>query len=713
MRPAAYLLAPGLVVAALVAEILWLDPALSTGSPWRLLALNALSACCAALALWIATRRALVSLLVVAGLVKLLFQASAQKMQYLGTPLLPSDFWLATQVIANPELFSGYAGLSAREAAAGLAGLVALAALWRFEPRSFPRPRSVRVLLALVLSVLAYGSLAGTFPTQSLYAHQFGGRMAAVWDPAKLYARSGFMNGLGFLAAQARLAVGNPDLALLARFDARNAEALARRARVRPPQTPPDIFVIQSESLFDPGLIEGLDGHSLMPNWDRLSARGIHGSLQSPAYGGVTIRAEFEVLTGYPMRAFPTVHYPYYGLVKAGVSSLPRELDDLGYATIVAHPYHAGFWNRSTVMQRLGFEDLMFERQLGALPTVGRYPSDEAFFNRLLRIRPESGRPAFVFGITMENHGPWARQVVPDDIEVPTLEGLSPTGRNELRAYLWHVRSGDAALGRFADRLLARERPTVLAIYGDHLPALKDVYPRVRFRDGHDASAQPVPFMILSNRALTPRRVDDSPLYRLPALLLEAAGLPQRGFFAIDGLVTDGEADIRGTADPTTVLWNATWRDYRRGTGMPMSSGDSAAGQAVVDPSERDLPLSFTVRPEDAPGACSPDRYVARVAWTIPLTTPAMDMEVHVKSVDGEILSHKRGKRNAALTGAWVRPGMRFFLVDLGTGKPIAAATAPARSCPGGPAPSAPGAGTPPGSGHRPPRSTPASPSVP
>lgn len=559
------------ILATVLALLLWRDPALTLHTGAKTLALNLLPPTMLCLGFWGLTRRGLLSLLAGGAMTLVLFYASATKAQYLDTPLLPSDFSLASQLISNPALFSGYLDITPRLLVFSLSALVLLALLWKFEPPTLPRtPRWIRLPLALAALALVVTSLLGAPPTQRLYAGQFGPDAKTVWSPVKFYASSGLVNGLAFFAAQAKQAVGVPDAALLKKFDDKHANDLAARSQLAAPAVKPDIFIIQSESLFDPQTIVGMDTQVLMPNWHRLAARGIHGGLVSPAFGGITIRAEFEVLTGYPMRAFPTVQYPYYGLVRSGINSLPQDLDGMGYTTTVAHPHKAGFWNRKTVMQRLGFQQLLFDDNdaLRDLRIRGRYPADDAFFDHLLAL-PVGRQPQFVFGITMENHGPWGKQRVPEDSEalrIPLPPGLKPQGTKELQAYLWHVIEGDRALGAFADALLKRPRPTYLVVYGDHLPALKKTYKDIDFVNGQEAHAQDVPFFIVSNQSLSPRQIDGLRMNYLPALLLETAGLPQPGYFAIDGLLADSVITADKGLDTETVLRNAVWRDYRNRT---------------------------------------------------------------------------------------------------------------------------------------------------
>lgn len=673
------------LLAATSVVVMQLDPGLTWHTGTKTLVLNILPGVAFSLGLWSLMRRAILSLLISMSFVALLYHASTVKANYLGTPLLPSDFWLVSQLVENPGLFADYIDLSTAAITAITLSTAALGLLWRYEPATFTRSWLLRLPMTAASLFLCYAIFAGTPPTQGLYAEQFGGRVKGIWSPSKLYEKSGMINGLGFYAAQARRAVGTPDMAMLSRFDRANSDDLHRRRNAPLPKELPDVYLIQAESLFDPTTIRGLEGLQLMPNWNRLSRHGIHGSLKSPAFGGVTIRAEFESMTGYPMRAFPTVQYPYYGLVRKGINSLPAVMDGFGYSTIVAHPYKSGFWNRKVVMQRLGFEHRLFREELGELEKVGRYAGDDAFFRRLLKLE-SNGQPRFVFAITMENHGPWLTQKVPPGVTIPDaalFDSLPPDARTELEAYLWHVISGDHALGMFADALMSRSRPTVLAIYGDHLPALKKTFPHVEFVNGKPAHAQPVPFMVISNRPMTPRLVEQGGLNELPALLLHAAKLPQPGYFAIDGLASDHAGAI-GRDGTDNLLVQAAWRDYlgaKRAAGS--APGHVAAHPDIPDRAQNppDAPqASLTISPIASDG-CRPNAYTARVDWSIPASVPARRAEIHVHHANGQLMASKQARVASTNTGNWVRPGMEFYLVDGDSGQVLDSAVAAAYRC--------------------------------
>ncbi|HEY4092740.1 MAG TPA: sulfatase-like hydrolase/transferase, partial [Luteibacter sp.] len=121
-----------------------------------------------------------------------------------------------------------------------------------------------------------------------------------------------------------------------------------------------------------------------------------------------------------------------------------------------------------------------------------------AMTDQIMAQLKSDGPPRFVFAISMEAHGPYDKSYIEDTAErdaIPVPEGINDDDKLKLRNYIYHMRHADAELGRLADLLKQRERPTLLLFYGDHLPALTDTYAKLGFTSGKDMLAQTVPYI--------------------------------------------------------------------------------------------------------------------------------------------------------------------------------------------------------------------------
>lgn len=524
---------------ASVALVWWVDLALRWTFEEALLWRNALPVFLLMLLIYGLSGRVLLALALGGGIARLAFEVNAIKELNLNEPLMPGDLVLWHQVLHNMGFFAHYTGH--RLVLLLLALLVAIAvlwAIWRLEGR-WRRPHWAARAAWVVLSLLVLGTLyRGMGPWREAYGDEALSDFQ-LWDPIDSVQHVGFMAGLVRMSQEARTTIPRADESLVHDFAASHAADLKARMMRQPPAELPDIVVIQSEAFFDPGILKGIDFGEFVPNFERLAATGITGSLATPTYGGGTIRTEFETLTGYPIQAFPSVVYPYYGLASAWMPSVPRRLVALGYSTTLYHPFRGSFWNRRQAMRELGFQHAYYRQAFAGAERAGEFVSDHALFDYVLAHLDDGGPgPHYAMAITMENHGPWNFDVgtlanVLDGRPLP--KGLSAAGTEEMVYYLSHLVNGDAALGDFAQRLLARPRWTVLMFYGDHLPALPSAFADLHF-DDHGLDVQEhTRYMLVSNRPLPPRKLDLNS-YDLPALLFDTIGLPEDGYLAFDSV---------------------------------------------------------------------------------------------------------------------------------------------------------------------------------
>ncbi|MEP6897737.1 MAG: LTA synthase family protein [Rhodanobacter sp.] len=534
---------PALLLLSGILLVWWLDPALpgsNVGLLWR----NALPVSVFALLLFGLSGRVLLSIWLAATTTWLVFLVNGIKERQMNAPLMPGDWVVHSQLLHNISFFSHYTG----KMLPSLLGMVVFCAatwiVWRCERRwARPKPAS-RILLTLLSLGLLYTAYRGERPFGKIYSDdQLAGYQP--WDPISSVQSMGLMAALVRMTQEARIRIPKADEAEIADFAKAHAVDLNERFARKIPAELPDIVVVQSEAFFDPGIMKGINLGDFAPNFERLAASGLTGSLETPTYGGGTIRTEFETLTGYPMLAFPSIVYPYYGLVRKWMPSVPRRLRSFGYSTTLFHPFHADFWNRQEVMPELGFEHSFYESDFGNAARAGFYISDQALYDFVLSHLPQAGASSYSLVITMENHGPWSNDLsgLPHALDGhPLPAGLGASGKQEMTYYLSHLVNGDTALGDFASKLMARKRWTVLLFYGDHLPSLDDAFNDIGFDDGKNYAYQHTRYMLISNRPLAPARLDLS-AYDLPGLLFDTLKLPEDGYMAFDGAIRKAAAN--------------------------------------------------------------------------------------------------------------------------------------------------------------------------
>lgn len=227
-----------------------------------------------------------------------------------------------------------------------------------------------------------------------------------------------------------------------------------------------DIVVLQLESFID----APARGYPTAPlaNWPALKGQAVfHGQLLVDAVGANTVRTEFSVLTGLAPSLLGFDRFnPYLRADAYSEAAWATRLRQSGWNTFFIHPNDRRFFARDRVTTALGFDQFWALERFEGANRSGPHVSDEALADKVLECLSESIDPAFVFAVTMENHGPW---------NIPRLgPDIAPVD-----AYLAHLRNCDRAVARLVGALMQRQRRALIVLYGDHIPALVSLGPAV------------------------------------------------------------------------------------------------------------------------------------------------------------------------------------------------------------------------------------------
>jgi phosphoglycerol transferase MdoB-like AlkP superfamily enzyme len=482
------------------------------------------------------TRRLLLSFGLAYLVQALIYAVNRLKVANLGTPLLPADFRMVGQLRkGGAHLLAGYLPHSPWPYLALLAAVLILVAMWRLEPPLFARRTGGKRLAASGALLLLLGSLLGGW---SGWARIYNGHVLWLepWSAASTRQHAGLVSELTMFRLQYAQNKPKPDRAAAEQLIRQSAGPLRQSLATPNAATLPDIVVVQSESFFDPSIMKGYANADLTPNLRRLARHGTSGALHVPTFGGGTIRTEFEMLTGLSLRYFDDMQFPYLQMGHKQVPSLVHVLDAHGYATVAVHGNDPSFWNRSSAFKALGFQRFVSQADFPRdAPNDGKYMADSAMTDEILRQLKDSGPPQFIFAISIEAHGPY--DVPPKDtaardaIAVPA--GIEGKDKLELQNYLYHMQHADQQLGRLAAALARRQRPTLLLFYGDHLPALTNVYRTDGFVDGGGMLAQPGTWLLLDPRGNDQPLHEDTAAWLMPGQLLAAAGIHDSAYFAL------------------------------------------------------------------------------------------------------------------------------------------------------------------------------------
>jgi hypothetical protein len=392
------------------------------------------------------------------GLMLLMVAVSNAKLEELCEPFVFSDLFLYVEVFRHPRLYMTF--WDKRVAVLEGVGLALLALICWADPPVTPHPWWLCLLGMVVCVVVGYGVLACVPLTHDVMTDQ---------------RRYGFfVVYIGYLLQGLYPAMPRRFWSILQIGPFADDDVPAPVGDVLP-----DVIVIQSESYFDARGVSAAINPSAYAQLDRARRESLAwGRLTVPAWGANTMRTEFAVLTGVAPAALGVARYYPYAFLRRACATLAGLLKRRGDATLTLHPFSADFFHRDRAFPLMHFDRFLDITHFDGAPRVGPYVSDaglaDAIFAEL--DRAPRGAPSFIFGITMESHGPLRLESV-DKGEASQYHTLGEDERwHDLTVYLRHVVNADAMIGTLLDRLRASQRPTVLCFYGDHVPGLHGAF---------------------------------------------------------------------------------------------------------------------------------------------------------------------------------------------------------------------------------------------
>lgn len=298
----------------------------------------------------------------------------------------------------------------------------------------------------------------------------------------------------------------------------------------------PNIIVIMDEAFSDLAVVGDLEtNEDYMPFMHKMQQGADHtitGYAQVSVCGGNTANSEFEFLTGNTMSFLPSGSIPYQQYITKDTPSLASYLASLGYETYAQHPYYASGWNREKVYPLLGFEHLNFIDDYANKTYVRKYVSDDADMQHIIDTyeNKEDGKPAFIFNVTMQNHGGYT------DAFSDLSEDVHATNYNSevLDRYLSLIRLTDQSLEKLVDYFATVDEKTVIVFFGDHQPSdtvaaqVQDsmLLPGESVPDEQLRKRYQVPYLVWANYDIDGATQQNTSLNYLSAEVLKAAGVP-------------------------------------------------------------------------------------------------------------------------------------------------------------------------------------------
>ena len=287
----------------------------------------------------------------------------------------------------------------------------------------------------------------------------------------------------------------------------------------------PNIIVLQMESFTVAQDYKNIEvDKDPTPVFNRLYKEYTSGRFTVPACGAGTANTEFEVLTGISAKFFGPGEYPYKGkLRERTLESMAYVAKTHGYQTSALHNHRALFYNRNEVYANLGFDtftSVEYMNNVSFTPT--NWCKDTVLTGEIMDIMESTDERDFIHVISVEGHGAYpTEQVFKNPYTTVTCDDEDTKWKYEY--YLNECHEMDTFIGDLIDEIEKSGEPTVMIIYGDHIPALD-----VKEENYAADSLYKTRYVIWDNIGLS-RQKRNIHSYQAGAILMKNAGLYHEG----------------------------------------------------------------------------------------------------------------------------------------------------------------------------------------
>ena len=406
---------------------------------------------------------------VISGILLTLALVSGVKLKILGVPLTPWDIVLAGEASDMVKYISNILSFQIL-----IMLLLFLAASYFLLYRTTLFSKKVSLKERGILAVIALAMLSAVYTDLPLPIQKWSGIQASVWNQVENtttngYALATFLNTKSMLTEKRE---GYDDKAVQA-----IVSNTPKPIKAGDPNNPikPNVIVVLSEAFWDPTVIKGVEfSRDPIPFFHKLQQTGTSGTMLSPQYGGGTANVEFEVLTGNSMRFLPQGSIAYNQFLTNEVDSLASIYARQGYTSTAISPFYNWFFNSNKIYKYFGFSKYIpieyFKPNYS-----GPYIADSEVAANIIHATDQSDGPDFIFANTMENHFHFFPGKFPRNT-IGVTGDMSPSSRGMLETLAQGISASDKMLKELVEYYEKKGEPTIIAFWGDHLPALGDDY---------------------------------------------------------------------------------------------------------------------------------------------------------------------------------------------------------------------------------------------
>lgn len=301
--------------------------------------------------------------------------------------------------------------------------------------------------------------------------------------------------------------------------------------------TPDNVVVLMVESFQNAEDLPWKTNIEVTPFYNKLSQQGQTGYLISPSFGGKSINAEFELLTGFSNVFNPVGSIPYKDFIHHNIPSLAHEFKQNQFTTNAIQVVTMKGYGYGSIYEHLGFDNKFSLSRLDKnikLDPTNRFGSSQEIASKISELIKKQDR-SFIFAFPNSSHSPWKISHYPNNKIKLLNTDLESDFSNEIIAYYNSLTHVDQLFQSLVQQLDDNEH-TVIFIVGDHQPALKanKLMSQNEWSFKDKINKHLVPYLVWSNYDLD-IQVTHEPFTSMNFVslkLLQIANIEPNGFYA-------------------------------------------------------------------------------------------------------------------------------------------------------------------------------------
>jgi len=310
----------------------------------------------------------------------------------------------------------------------------------------------------------------------------------------------------------------------------------------------PNIIFLQLESFYDVNNIEGYSySQAPHPIYSLLKENLPGGKLTVPSIGAGTANTEFEIMTGMDVSFFGIAEYPYLSVLqKKTCESMAYNSKEYGYTSHVIHNHKGTFYDRNIVFPNLGFDTFTsIENMPLIIKNRRNWGKDTMLINPILESLDSTESQDLIYTISVQPHGRYPSGSKYESL----LEGEEPrvkvSGNEDnpenpgFEYYVNELREVDTFIGNLLLELSFRDEPTILVMYGDHLPAFS-VQKSWTLKEG---DCYQTDYIIWNNCNIDFSDAKDLKTYQLCSYIFSKVGINDGDFNILNRLYLENDTD--------------------------------------------------------------------------------------------------------------------------------------------------------------------------